>query len=85
MAFTSNKGVRIHWDERGQGTPVLLVMGHRYSSAMWYPVIDTLAETHRVIWFDNRGTGETDSAKGFAVSDMADDAFAVLDLSLIHI
>ncbi|MDP1631912.1 MAG: alpha/beta hydrolase [Caulobacter sp.] len=79
MAFTQNKGVRIHWQARGAGTPLLLVMGHRYSSALWYPLLDALAAKHRVIWFDNRGTGETDTVKGFAVSDMTDDALAVMD------
>lgn len=79
MAFTENNGVRIHWQERGTGSPILLVMGHRYSSAMWYPLLDALAAKHRVIWFDNRGTGESDTAKGFAVSDMTDDALAVMD------
>jgi 3-oxoadipate enol-lactonase len=79
VAFTSNKGVRIHWQERGAGSPILLVMGHRFSSALWYPVLDALAARHRVIWFDNRGTGETDTAKGFALSDMTDDALAVMD------
>ena len=39
MPFTDNDGVRLHWDERGEGTPVLLVMGRRFSSEMWYPVI----------------------------------------------
>lgn len=84
MPFAHNKSVRIHWQERGAGSPVLLVMGHRYSSALWYPVVDALAEQHRVIWFDNRGTGQTDSVTGFALSDMADDAFAVLDAAGIE-
>jgi len=79
MPFTTNKGVRLHWDEKGSGTPVLLVMGHRYSAAMWYPAIPALSAKHRVIWFDNRGTGETDAPTGFTMRDMADDAFAVMD------
>ncbi len=79
MPFTTNKGVRLYWEEQGQGSPVLLIMGHRYSSAMWYPVWDALAAHHRVIRFDNRGTGSTDTVRGFEVTDLADDAVAVLD------
>jgi len=79
MAFTQNKGVRIHWEERGAGTPILLIMGHRYSSAMWYPALPALSADHRLIWFDNRGAGETDSVTGFTVADMAADALAVMD------
>ncbi len=84
MAFTSNRGVRIHWQARGVGAPLLLVMGHRFSSALWYPVLDALAARHRVIWFDNRGAGETDTVKGFALSDMTDDALAVMDAAGIE-
>jgi 3-oxoadipate enol-lactonase len=79
MPFTSNDGVRIFWDEQGSGTPVLLVMGHAFPSAMWYPVIPALAERHRVIWFDNRGTGQSDAPRTATVSDLAADARAVLD------
>lgn len=79
MPFASNNGVRLHWEETSEGTPVLLVMGHRFSSRMWYPVVPALAEKHRVIWFDNRGTGESDAPHDATISDLATDAFAVLD------
>lgn len=79
MPFATNDGVRIHWDERGSGTPVLLVMGATYSSRMWYPAIDALAEHHRVIWFDNRGTGESAPSKSGTIEDMAADGVAVLE------
>lgn len=79
MPFTSNAGVRLFWDEKGSGTPVLLVMGAAYSSRMWYPVIDALAEHHRVLWFDNRGIGQSQASKTGSIQDMAADAVAVLD------
>lgn len=79
MAFTSRDGVRLHWEERGEGTPLLLVMGATYSGEMWYPAIPDLATRHRVIWFDNRGTGRSESTRVASISDMAQDALAVLD------
>ena len=79
MPFTTNKGVRLHWDEQGSGTPILLVMGHSYSSKMWYPVIPALAAKHRVITFDNRGVGESEAPAKWSLKDMASDAIAVLD------
>lgn len=79
MPFTDNTGVRLHWDERGTGNPVLLVMGATYSSAMWYPVLPTLTERHRVIWFDNRGIGRSSGTRNATIADLAADARAVLD------
>jgi pimeloyl-ACP methyl ester carboxylesterase len=79
MPFTQNNGAKLHWESRGEGTPILLVMGHRFSSAMWYPVLPALTAKHRVIWFDNRGTGESDTTRNVTVQQMADDAIAVMD------
>ncbi len=79
MPFATNGSARIFWEERGAGTPLLLVMGHTYPSAMWYAAVDVLAQHHRVLIFDNRGTGQSSAARRFTVGDMARDAFAVLD------
>jgi 3-oxoadipate enol-lactonase len=79
MPFADHDGVKIHWEEKGEGTPVLLVMGHRYSSRMWYPVLPALTEQHRVIWFDNRGTGQSDAPHDATMADLAGDARSVLD------
>jgi 3-oxoadipate enol-lactonase len=79
MPFTENDGVRLHWDEQGEGTSVLLVMGATYSSAMWWHAVPALAERHRTIRFDNRGTGDSQSTKVASIGDMASDAIAVLD------
>ncbi len=79
MPFTTRDGARIHWDETGAGPPILLVMGHKLSSKMWYPAIPALAAEHRVIFFDNRGAGETPATGKISVRTMADDAFAVMD------
>lgn len=78
MAFVLNDGTQIHWDAEGSGPAVLLIMGHRYSSAMWYPVKSELAHSHRVITFDNRGSGESDTTQ-VTIEQLAADALAVLD------
>jgi 3-oxoadipate enol-lactonase len=79
MPYADNQGVRLHWQEQGQGSPILLVMGHSYSSALWYPILPALAAEHRVIWFDNRGTGDSDSTAKVTVQELAADAVAVMD------
>ncbi len=79
MSYASNGDVRLHWQEAGSGTPVLLIMGHAFPSKMWYPVIPALSERHRVVWFDNRGTGQSDAPRHATIHDLVDDALAVLD------
>lgn len=79
MPFTESAGARIHWEAEGSGTPVLLIMGHLYSSRMWYPLLPALSQTHRAIYFDNRGTGESDTTRAATIGQFADDALAVLD------
>ncbi len=79
MPFASNNGARLYWNEIGQGTPVILVMGHRFSSALWYPIIDALAAEHRVIRYDNRGTGQSDTTGRVTVGDFVQDTLAVMD------
>ena len=79
MPFVESAGARIHWESQGTGTPVLLIMGHLYSSRMWHPLLPALSQTHRAISFDNRGTGESDTTRAATIGQFADDALAVLD------
>jgi pimeloyl-ACP methyl ester carboxylesterase len=72
--------VRIAWEERGSGHPLLLVQGLGYARWSWEPVVGPLAERHRVLFFDNRGIGESDKPAGpYTARQMADDASQVLD------
>jgi pimeloyl-ACP methyl ester carboxylesterase len=73
-------GVRIAWERRGTGEPLLLLHGLGYARWGWEPVVDDLAEANEVVLLDNRGIGESDAPAGpYTVSDMAGDAVAVLD------
>lgn len=79
MRHLERGGVRLAWDESGSGVPILLIMGHRYSSAMWYPVFEAFGGRNHLMWFDNQGTGQSGARKRTSVREMADDALAVLD------
>ncbi len=72
--------IRIASSERGAGFPVLLVMGLGYARWGWEPLVGPLALRHRVIWYDNRGIGESDVPPGpYTVEQLAGDALQVLD------
>jgi pimeloyl-ACP methyl ester carboxylesterase len=70
----------VWWEETGDGTPVLLVMGQAFGSAMWFRAVPALAARHRVLTFDNRGIGRSPARPhAFTIGDLAADACAVLD------
>ena len=73
-------GTEVCWTSQGSGDAVLLAMGHAFTKEFWFRVAPVLAESYRVITFDNRGVGATRWAGGdFTIRDLADDAVAVLD------
>jgi 3-oxoadipate enol-lactonase len=85
MAFVENQGVKIYWDEQGQGEPVLLIMGLAYPSQMWYRTRPLLASRYRTLALDNRGIGQSDVPPGpYPIALMASDAKAVMDAADIE-
>jgi 3-oxoadipate enol-lactonase len=80
MPIATNSGVKIYWDEAGEGEPVLLIMGLGSSRATWNRIRPALAAQYRTIAFDNRGVGESDVPAGpYTMREMAADAVAVMD------
>ena len=58
MPTTEVNGVTIHYEERGAGQPLLLIMGLGGQLTDWPPtLVDLLARHFRVILFDNRDIG----------------------------
>jgi pimeloyl-ACP methyl ester carboxylesterase len=72
--------IHIHYDTRGVGEPLLLIMGYRGSGFMWgEEFITHLSRSFRVIYFDNRGTGLSDKPDTlYTIPIMADDAAGLL-------
>ena len=81
----------IAWREEGPldpdagGDPVVLIMGLGASSRLWHRLLPWLAREHRVILFDNRGTGSSAPVRGrLTMSGLAADAVTVLDAAGIE-
>jgi 3-oxoadipate enol-lactonase len=80
MSFVENQGVKLYWDEQGQGEPLLLIMGLGYPSNLWHRTRPILSQHFHTVAFDNRGVGQSDVPSGpYSISTMASDAAAVLD------
>jgi pimeloyl-ACP methyl ester carboxylesterase len=70
----------MYYESRGHGPAVLLVMGLGMTLSAWWRTVPVLAESFRVIAFDNRGVGRSAPASlPYTVAQMAGDAVAVLD------
>jgi len=65
----------------GKGEPLLLVHGFGGTMDVWDPtLLQSLAENHTVIVFNNRGVGNTTlGERQFSVSQLANDASGLLD------
>jgi pimeloyl-ACP methyl ester carboxylesterase len=80
MPMIRANGVRLRVEDIGTGPPLLLIMGLGASLETWVAQRETFAAHHRVILFDNRGAGESETpAPPWTVPDMAADAVGVLD------
>ena len=79
---TVSDGTRIWYDVLGEGDPLLLFNGQALDHEMWDGPHTALAERHRVIRMDFRGTGGSDAPLGspYTLDLFVQDASAVLDV-----
>lgn len=83
MPQAKSHGIRICYDDHGQGEPVLLFMpGWCGSRRVFDPLAPRCAGQRRTLVLDWRGHGESERTReDFGFSDLADDALAVIEAS----
>jgi pimeloyl-ACP methyl ester carboxylesterase len=80
VEYAETPGGRLAYVRGGAGAPLLLIMGVGGHHRMWgQPFLAALAESFDVVAFDHRGIGTSARATAFTISDLADDAAAILD------
>lgn len=80
MPQVERQGVKVHYESFGQGTPLLFLHSITTNRYAWANQLFAFAPDHRVIVLDHRGHGLSDKpAHGYAISEMAADAVAVMD------
>jgi pimeloyl-ACP methyl ester carboxylesterase len=79
MPFTDAPGFRMAYETAGTGFPLLLINGLGGDRREWLFQVPAFARRFRVIAFDNRGSGESESPPGpYTTAGMADDAAELL-------
>ncbi len=65
----------------GNGYPLVMIMGYGSTMQLWEPaLIRTLSSCYKVIVFDNRGMGNTESGqKEFTIGQFADDTAGLME------
>ncbi|MBN2335413.1 alpha/beta hydrolase [Candidatus Bathyarchaeota archaeon] len=84
MSFASNRGVKIHYEVEGKGTPFVLQHGFTGNIEEWHDLgyVKALKSCHKLILVDARGHGGSDKPvrpDGYSGKLMAEDAVVVLD------
>ena len=86
--FVTVDGVRLHYIEKGEGSPVVLLHGNVVTAEDFQTsgVLDLLARRHRVIAFDRPGFGYSERPHGSAWSarkqaELLKEAFVILGIN----
>lgn len=79
MPFVETNGIRLFYDERGTGVPLLLIMGITAPGSVWEKHAASWQQNFRCIIGDNRGVGLSEKPIGsYSTEQMADDYAGLL-------
>jgi 3-oxoadipate enol-lactonase len=79
MNTISANGIKLAYERRGKGTPLVLLHGYPLDHSIWEPVLPLLEDDFELILPDLRGFGESDgSTSPYGVADLAADIAGLL-------
>jgi pimeloyl-ACP methyl ester carboxylesterase len=82
MRYVKVGDINVCYDIQGDGFPLVLIMGLTANMEWWdREMLDALSKKYRVVTFDNRGAGrtETPDVGEFTIAMFADDTFGLMD------
>ncbi|HEX8596638.1 MAG TPA: alpha/beta hydrolase [Pseudomonas sp.] len=89
MAYFEHDGCTLHYEEYGQGAPLLLLHGLGSSCRDWEYQIPAMASRYRVIVMDMRGHGRSDKPRErYSIRSFSGDVLALiehLNLPAVHL
>ena len=77
----TNQNIRMYYQQYGdpQFPPLILISGLKADHKIWGSLLESLAKTHHLLTFDNRGSGQTsDDENPFSLETMADDVIELM-------
>lgn len=73
-------GINLAYNVKGNGPPLVLIIGFASAQNLWYSAVGAFSKSYRVITFDNRGFGKSDKPPGpYTTKMLADDTLGLLD------
>jgi pimeloyl-ACP methyl ester carboxylesterase len=72
-------GVKIHWEQRGSGALVVLAPYANAHPPVYDPLEAELSPDHRIVRYDDRGTGASDRTGPYDMETGADDLEALIE------
>lgn len=80
MAYFEHEGCTLHYEEYGQGEPLVLLHGLGSSCQDWELQVPVLSRHYRVILMDIRGHGRSDKPRdGYQIATFSADLLALLE------
>lgn len=77
--FTAQDGVRLYFDDRGGGAPVVMIHGAAGSGMSFDPLAERLQCDFRVVTVDLRGLSRSDRVEAVTQTAWCDDTIAIAD------
>ena len=78
--ITTSDHVKLHYEDHGQGRPLVMIHGWTFSGRFFHRSIETFARQYRVITLDLRGHGESDKPDhGYRIARLAADLRDLLE------
>lgn len=72
--ITTSDHVKLHYEDYGQGRPLVMIHGWTFSSRFFHRNIEAFSKKYRVITLDLRGHGESDKPEhGYRIARLAAD------------
>ncbi len=78
--YADSNGTQIYYQIRGEGEPLVLLMGFGADGNVWEQHVAVYEKHFRCILIDNRGVGKSDQPQGpYTTAMMAEDTVAVME------